>query len=60
MTTSPWIQRGSADEITDASGEQEVSNAWQEATPMAAKISSNPMNLRMKSGMAADSLNGRR
>jgi len=34
--------------------EQDVISAWQEATPTAAKISNRPMNLRRKSGMAAN------
>jgi len=45
--------------VVEALEEQEVSNAWQEATPTVATISSKPMNLRMKSGMAASSSSGR-
>ncbi|MCB1920031.1 MAG: hypothetical protein KDJ28_08645 [Candidatus Competibacteraceae bacterium] len=34
--------------------EQEATSAWQEATPTAAKMSNRPMNLRRKSGIAAE------
>jgi len=46
--------------MAEVRGEQEVRyKAWQEAVPTAATISSNPMNLRRKSGMAASSQSGR-
>jgi len=38
--------------------EQDTNMAWQAAMPTVANSSNKPMNLRRKSGMAVDSLNG--